>query len=144
MADQILPDGRMVKTIEITIPRPPPLPPVRINKQLLLDTGGITMIPLANVAPFFGIVALGPMHGTNFGTTFDLIGATMTIEVTDHQGLKPETRTCSSIRVHFREPFATIAGVQIDGLLGMDQFDNLHADPAKSLTGETIRVVKRE
>ena len=110
--------------------------------ELVADTGGITIIPFKRIAPWIGrtSVGQGPIQQTNFGSTIRLSGLTMEVEVEDHGGGNPEIRTCDQINAHFL-PDGTF--LSADGLLGMDQFDNLRADPVKNAAGDRAYLAKR-
>lgn len=55
----------------------------------------------------------------------------MELEIEDHGGGNRETTECSSVSCHFKiDPGETFIGV--DGIIGMDQFDSIGADPVKN------------
>jgi hypothetical protein len=143
MAGRILPDGRVAFKVKISIPGfLPRQQAAEIEKELIADTGSpFTVVPWSNLASFISRnPAIGPILDTNFGKLVKILNLRMTVEVEDHDGGHPETRSCPSLWCHFRPEDAFMG---TNGLLGMDQLDSLRADPVKSADGTVARLAKR-
>ena len=143
MPSTIRPDGRISTPVQIRAPaRKAGDPEMSVPKKLVADTGGSTIIPYENVRKYFKTHDITPGAATdsNFGPRLDLDGATMDIEVEKEDGSK-ETRHCSKMGLHFA-PEETFAPDQ--GLLGMDQFDTIKADPRKNADGTRAYISARK
>lgn len=79
---------------------------------------------------------------TNFGLVLQIFDLTMEIEVEDHGGGNAEIRQCSTMSAHFVSDDVP-AFTPATGLLGMDQFDAIQADPVKSADGTRAYLAKR-
>src|SRR6185436_18529930 len=64
----------------------PNQPGPTVNKTLIADGGGATIIPFANIASFFGrtTAAPGALSRTNFGPLLAMVNLTMEVEVEKH------------------------------------------------------------
>lgn len=136
-------EGRF--SVEVTV-RAPPIPagqpgPAQheTKKKLLADTGGFTCIPFENIRQWG--MKFGPVQGSNFGQLFALEGAEMVVEVEEFGRRKKELRTCPTIFIHLNGEKA-FAGV--NGVLGMDQFNRLSADPAKTSAGAPYLCIRAQ
>lgn len=145
MSSRIEPnDGRIITKVRIKSPSLiPNQKGLDRTLELVADTGGITIIPYQDIAPWIGHTSIveGPVQHTNFGTVVQLSGLIMEVEVEEHGGGNPEIRQCDEIHAHFL-PLGSF--LSVDGLLGMDQFDRLKADPVKNAAGDRAYLAKRK
>lgn len=122
---------------------------MEVMKELIVDIGSPkTIIPYSNLKRFFRKTAIAKATDVDgkvietashqgVGKITKLAGATMEVEVENHGGGGLMTRTCSEIWVHSKsDDKAKKIFDGAVGLLGMDQFDNLKADPVKSTNGK--------
>jgi hypothetical protein len=138
---------RVFTTVRIKIAASGDNPAAEVYKKLLCDSGGHTIVPVENLAPYTKTkqVKLGPL--VKDGSIPHYVvegGATMEVSVENHGGGGAETKSCSKIRASTEFDTPTEQdGVKMDGLLGMDQFDELKADPAKSADSSKGYLAKR-
>jgi hypothetical protein len=130
-------------SVEVTIQTPIPAgqktPAHSTKKKLVADTGGSTLIPYKNIKDWN--LKFGPLGNSSFGPVAALIGAEMVVEVEDYGRGNKTMRTCGKIEVHFaKEPEKTFGGCE--GLLGMNQFNVLNADPAKLTDGTPYMCIR--
>ena len=141
MPHSSLPDGRPI--IEITVKNSKD-PTKTATKRLLGDTGAhFTTIDTANVAALGGEVKA--IEGsTRSYDRFHVDGLTMDVECEDETGAK-STKSCSTMYAMDVDKRSNAGKLMDDnnlkGILGMDQFDTLGADPAKY--DDTKRVYMR-
>jgi len=118
------------------------------EKTLMADTGSpFTMIDLDNLMDLLknGKATPGKGQQTNFGPLVEIKGASMAIEVRNHGGGGEQTKTCSKLwggdrkKDQWKKDF----GKDVMGILGMDQFDELKADPTKTADGKKAYLAKR-
>jgi hypothetical protein len=147
MPNRVTTDGRIIVEVRVIVP---PAPPSFIGldeiKELVADTGSpITMIPWSNVGSILaggGTLHIGPIVKSNFGATCILGNITMEVEVEDYGGGNPAIQQCSRVHAHFlKDHEGVFLGVQ--GLLGMDQFDSIGADPVKAADGKKVYLARR-
>jgi hypothetical protein len=138
-------DGRISTRVRISSESVlPNVPSPTVEKRLIADGGGVTVIPFANIIGFFGrtLAAPGAITRSNFGPLVAIMNLTMEVEVEKHGRGERETRRCSKVSCHFfPKPRDIFLGTE--GLLGMDQFDEIKADPVKSADGRTAYMARR-
>jgi hypothetical protein len=150
-------NGRIVARVIIkSAPKPPSDKGMQVMKELICDGASPrTIVPASNLKRFFEKTEIAKATDANgkviqeashqgVGKITKLAGATMDVEVEKHGGGDRETRTCSEIWVHSQpDDKAKKIFDGAVGLLGMDQFDNLRADPVKSADGKKAYLAKR-
>jgi hypothetical protein len=120
-----------------------------VEKTLMADTGSpFTMIDLDNFKDLIrkGKAKPGKGQDTNFGPLIEIDGASMGVEVRDHCNEKDvHTGLCSKMwgSERGKDRWKKDFGKDVMGILGMDQFDELGADPAKSKDGKKSYLGKR-
>jgi hypothetical protein len=132
MGAEVIPkDGRI--RVEVTVRNT--TSKAEHKKTLLADTGANdTQIEMQNANDLGG--KHGPIVHGSFGDMFEVTGLEMEVEVEDAKGTKIK-KTCPKIAgtaftAKFRKGLKDIGCV---GVLGMDQFDSLGADPVKNAEG---------
>lgn len=104
-----------------------------VDIRLIADTGSeLTLVPSNKVTLNPPHVRTGRLVYTNFGPTYEIIGATLTVEVEDYGGGNPTNKQTPTFHVHYSTAFLPWA----DGLIGMDTFDQIEADPVKTKSGD--------
>lgn len=135
MPCSIMTDGRI--SVEVTVKNSKDASKPPMQKKLLADTGSpYTLIGLGNAEK--GGAKTKPIEGDDghitFGDLFTVSDLEMEVEVEDSKGNKT-TKTCDKLRAcKFKIDVAMelMARLKLNGILGMDQFDSLGADPAKN------------
>jgi len=145
-AARIGPKREILVTVKIkgrsTIPG---VPDMDIDQELIADSGSpTTLVDWRNIAPFFDHMSatMGQVLKTNFGLILQIFDLTMEVEVEDHGGGNAEIRQCPYMSAHFVSDDVP-AFTPATGLLGMDQFDTIQADPVKSADGTRAYLAKR-
>ncbi len=143
MAGKIAKDGSIIIPVKIKYKGK------EFEKELLADTGArATILPRSNFLEKIGKFDkedFGLLHENNFGKQIELKNADMEVEVEDHGTGNPEKRNCDKMRLHlFTDDEAKKIFAGAVGLLGMEQFDNLKADPVKSADGKKAYMAKRK
>jgi hypothetical protein len=119
-----------------------------VEKTLMADTGApFTMIDLDNLIDLLkkGKATPGKAQLTNFGPLVEIKGATMAAEIRNHGGGGAQSGLCSKLwggdrkKDQWKKEF----GKDVMGILGMDQFDELKADPTKTADGKKAYLAKR-
>mgnify|MGYP001559147731 CR=1 FL=1 len=132
--------GNMIYEVEIKPEKVAPglQPPNPVTKDLVADTGSeITIIPFSNIASWFvttGTLTMGPIQGgagVGGGIPIaELFGCIMTVDPVGDPNAGPfQQMECPNMWVFFGEDELE---PDINGLLGMDQFDYMGVDPVKS------------
>jgi hypothetical protein len=118
------------------------------EKTLMADTGSpFTMIDIDNTKDVKqkGKAEYGKTQETNFGPLIEIKGAKMAAEVRNHGGGGAQSRLCSKLWGSLRDKdrWKKDFGKDVMGILGMDQFDELKADPTKTADGKKAYLAKR-
>jgi hypothetical protein len=118
------------------------------EKTLMADTGSpFTMIDIDNFKDLLrrGKAKTGKGQDTNFGPLIEITGASMAVEVRDHCDGSAQTKLCSKMwgSDRSKDQWKRDFGKGVMGILGMDQFDELEADPAKTKDGKKSYLGKR-
>lgn len=132
-------DGRVITSITIQIGTL-----TSINRELVADTGAPwTIIPSSDVSPYFstGQVMVGPIIQTNFGKIIKISGVKVEVEVEDFGGGNHQTKQSKSAYAHFHTGHGPFLSAY--GLLGMDVFDDVEADPVKTTLGNEGYLARR-
>lgn len=142
MAAEVIPgDGRIRVSVVVRNPKTGQ----KHEKQLLADGGSpYTLITPENAGALGGTP--GPAKGKHGGSDrIEIEGLTMDVEVEDRSSGIKVTKSCSKISA-MRWPPAMKQGldaVGCEGLLGMDQYDALRADPVKTRDGKSAYMRSR-
>jgi hypothetical protein len=133
-------EGRFSVKVTIRCPgKPAGQPEQKVEKTILVDSGGFTVIEKDNLKAFVGKteMAPGPIIGTNFGPIQQLLGLTMDVEVEDYGGGGKETRHCTDVAWGETKDEKNNGkfGKGTEGVLGAKQMKNLKADPGHLADG---------
>jgi hypothetical protein len=133
MGAEVIPkDGRI--RVEVTVKNP--TTKQEHKKKLVADGGSpFTVINLQNAKDLGGTP--GPAKGKHGGSDrFEISGLSMDIEAEDGSG-KKTTKNCDKISAaEWNKAMKKgLDEIGCEGLLGMDQFDAVGADPAKNAEG---------
>ncbi|MHA2066832.1 MAG: hypothetical protein ACXABY_20875 [Candidatus Thorarchaeota archaeon] len=119
--------------------------PVDLSKSVALDTGAnITIIAFDNIRNKVGGGSsnfdVGPVVNTGGIPLMEIRDGEMRATTYDHLHANPIVKTCSKMFVALRLPQSLRPH---HGILGQDQFEQLGADPHKSLAGTAVWLGRR-
>lgn len=132
-------DGRVVFTASISCSSST----AQAQTDLLADTGAhLTIIPDTLLTSFQGQYSTGAIIPTNMaGAIVEVKGLTIEVQVEDHGGGSHQTKQTN--RTLYAHSLGSRSFPSSDGLLGMDVFDAVQADPVKNQSGGTAYLARR-
>jgi len=133
-------DGRLIITVTAIAPSGP-----NAQFELVADTGSnLTLVPYGTVQHLISKRNLGRLLSTTFGYVVEIRGLRLELEVIDGvMGSPWIVGSSSSIYGHFLDLAQVQPFLSAQGILGMDVFDDINADPVKSRNGKWGYLLRR-